>query len=49
MVAALMAWLTALAPMAWISAYSCSRMTPAMAPATDVERDCAETLMSSAM
>src|SRR3989304_515805 len=47
MAAALTAWLTAPAPMAWTSALPCSRMTPAMAPATAEVRDSAETLMMS--
>src|SRR3990170_5396803 len=47
MAMALMAWLTAPAPIAWTSARLCSRTTPAMAPATAEVRDPAETLMVS--
>src|SRR3990172_9947640 len=43
------AWLTAPAPMACTSACFCSRTIPAIAPATAVVRDSAETLMMSAM
>src|SRR5579859_2632277 len=42
-----MAWFTAPAPIACTSARLCSRTTPAIAPATAVERDRAETLMIS--
>src|SRR5687767_8416987 len=41
------AWLTAPAPMAWISACLCSLMMPAIAPATAEVRELAETLMIS--
>src|SRR5260221_5999154 len=47
MAAALMAWFTAPAPIACTSARLCSRTTPAIAPATAVERERAETLMMS--
>src|SRR5215472_5862818 len=47
MAAAFTAWLTAPAPIAWTSARRCSRTTPAIAPATAVERDRAETLITS--
>src|SRR5581483_1567834 len=44
MAIALIAWLTAPAPMAWSSARPCSRMRPATAPATAVGLDWAATL-----